>query len=175
MLILDYKKTYSTTDLESAVRSARETVHRVDLPRRVAALATSADRAAALEAWQRVAEIAAWIELHAEDDEAREAAHQAGQLAKRERERLAALPMADDTTITDTARREIIAATEGHAWSGLPPTVRSAIRGRYVPASPDAYDMADRLDADVLALTPCRVVCAPRPGNAGKFKLNTEN
>ena len=128
MLILDYKKTYSNTDLESAVRAARETVHRVDLPRRVAALATSADRAAALEAWQRVAEIAAWIELHAEDDEAREAAHTAGQLAKRERERLAALPMADDTTITDAARREIIAATDGHAWRSLPPTVRSAIR-----------------------------------------------
>ena len=175
MLILDYKKTYSNTDLESAVRAARETVHRVDLPRRVAALATSADRAAALEAWQRVAEIAAWIELHAEDDEAREAAHTAGQLAKRERERLAALPMADDTTITDAARREIIAATDGHAWRSLPPTVRSAIRGRYVPASPDAYDMCDRLDADVLALTPCRVVCSPRPGNVNGFKLNTEN
>jgi hypothetical protein len=173
MLILDYSKTYKNTDLQAAVRAAREALARVDFPRRISALATSTDRAAALEAWQRVAELAAWLELHAEDDEARKAAREAGQLARRERERLAALPMADDAKISDAARREVIASTDGHTWKTLPPTVRAAIRGRYVPASPDDADMPDRLDADVLALSPSRIVCAPRPSNE-KFKLNTK-
>lgn len=173
MLILDYRKTYTHADLESAVRAAREALARVDFPRRIAAMATSTDRAAALEAWQRVAELAAWLELHAEDDEARKAAREAGHLARRERERLASLPMADDKQIEDTARREIIAATDGHTWKTLPPTVRAAIRGRYVPASPDDADMSDRLDADVLALSPARIVCAPRDG-AQRFTLNTK-
>lgn len=173
MLILDYSKTYKHSDLETAIRTARETVHRVDFPRRISALATSTDRAAALEAWQRVEELAAWLELHAEDDEARKAAREAGRLAHRERERLASLPMADDKQIEDTARREIIAATEGHMWKTLPPTVRAAIRGRYVPASPDVADMTDRLDADVLALSPSRIVCAPRK-SAAAFTLNTK-
>lgn len=174
MLIIDYSKTYKHSDLQAAIRAAREALARVDFPRRISALATSTDRAAALEAWQRVEELAAWLELHAEDDEARDAAREAGLLARRERERLAALPMADDGQITDTARREIIAATDGHMWRELPPTVRAAIRGRYVPASPDVADMTDRLDADVLALSPSRIVCAPRASNE-KFKLNTEN
>ena len=173
MLIIDYSKTYKSIDLETAIRAAREALARVDFPRRISALATSTDRAAALEAWQRVEELARWLELHAEDDEARDAAREAVQLARRERERLASLPMADDRPIEDVARREIIAATDGHVWKTLPPTVRAAIRGRYVPASPDITDMADRLDADVLALSPARIVCAPRD-TTQRFTLNTK-
>lgn len=174
-MLIDYAKTYTAADLDRHIIAARETTARVNFPRRIAAMATSADRAAALEAWQRVAEIAAWLALHAEDDAAHKAALEVEQLARKERERLAALPMADDAKVTDADRRAIIAATVDHRWDTLPPTVRCAIRGRYVPASPDAYDMRDRLDADVLELAPSHIVCVPRPGTAGDFKLNTEN
>ena len=120
--MIDYTKTYTLDDLTRAVRSAHEENPRVYLARRILGEATSTDRAAALEAWQRVAELAAWLELHAEDDEARKAAQEAGQLAKRERSRLAALPMAEDTRIDDTMRGKAITAADGLSWKQLPHT-----------------------------------------------------
>ena len=173
-MLIDFTKSYALDDLTRAVRAAHEENPRVYLARRILGEATSADRAAALEAWQRVAELAAWFDLHAEDNEARKAAQEAGELAKRERARLAALPMADDTRVDDAMRGKAITAAEGRSWKRLPHTIRCAIRGHYIPASPDDSAMCDRFEADVLALTPSRIVCAPRPENT-KFELNTEN
>lgn len=171
-LQLDYSQTYTADDLRRAIAAARETAFKCSLPFCVTC-ATGSDRGQALEAWQRVAELAAWIELHSpDDDESRAAAREARTIAERERQRLAGLPMADDTQIADDLRRRVIAATDGHMWRALTPAIRSAIRGRYVPASPDLDDSPiDRLEAEMLDLKPHSITCKSRR-QARQFELN---
>lgn len=162
-MLIDYTKDYTAADLNAFINAARERSFWASTPFRMSCSATGYDRAQALEAWQRVAELAAWLELHAEDDEARQAAQDARQLAEEQRRRLASLPMADDARIDDATRREVIAATEGTHWRRLPASIRAAIAGKYVPSAQDLDDNPiDRLEADVLALKPALITCKPR-------------
>lgn len=162
-LKLDYTKHYTAQDLQAAIGFAKERAFKCSMPFRVAAAATAADRAAALDAWQRVAELAAWLEIHADDDESRDAARSARELAEQERQRLASMPMSDDQAVSDRMRRDAIAAGADRHFIDLPASMRSAISGRYVPQSQDLNDdPTDRLEADILDMQPRLITCERR-------------
>lgn len=174
MMIAKTSRNYTAQDLDAAIRAANARYFWASFPFAVTGMADSGDRADAIAAWQRVAEIAAWLWLHAQDGEGKQAAADARQLAEREIQRLRETPMQDDTRIDDTTRREVIAATDGHEWRSLPASVRSAIQGRYVPASVDLDDSPiDRLEADALALKPAHISSRPRPAEKD-FRVNTD-
>lgn len=165
---IDYAHAYTRDALADARHCAE--CSGVYMARALFGTADAQSRAEAVRAWRRVEAIASHIALHDGGKSGTLAAEleAAKNEAKAAREKLARARCADDLAVSADARAHLeTLAAEADA---VPETVRAAIAAGFVPASPDIDDLRARYEADVCALSPARISCAPRREG---FTLNT--
>ena len=156
---LDYAQRYTAADLTAAVHAAEGTC----------VFGVAEFRAEAVRAWRRVAEMAKHMETTGTADA--EAIALARGKAAEATERLRAARTMGDLPVAD-ATRDYLAKLAAEA-DRVPDSVAAAIECGFVPASPDVENLRARFDADVCAMEPPRIACAPRKADA-TFTLNTE-
>lgn len=163
---LDYSHAYTRADLTAAVHAAQ--CSGVYMAAALTGRAHSDSRAEAVQAWRRAEAIADRLSMSPENDADEEAIAAAKREAIEAREKLAFARMADDLAVSADAR-ERLAELAAEAET-VPETVRAAIDAGFIPASPDLDDLRARYDADVEAMRPARISCAPRREG---FTVNT--